>query len=477
MIGLLVGDALGASVEGFCPEEISVVAEQNGCGAFLNKYIPAIQMGSVTPLRTEIGYRWATEVDDEQFVSPGPTQRAALYPFLRCGHYSDDGNASLALAESLLRRQRLEGADCARSYAEAWKKGGATTRGYPPTAKQVMQAVLDGTDYQVTGLPPHFAFPGGSFANGGAMRISPLALAFRNCGDPALFRAAVAEAIRSSHVHPEAVDGAMVQAQTVRACLLHGSQSKPLVQQWNMNELLPLEVSSSAQTCTPTAGPTPLTRTETCDGAEMPPLPPFDWDKHLGTLARLCETEAMKERLINLRREFRAIGPAAAPVHKTATALSALTSPSLDADFEADAAVLKRLVPNTRPGSGLGFRSPPSTHFRVCCGSCAATPTSGQPSACPESWVAVGTRTRSRAWRGLHLGPCTEEAADLPSRLVVLRMRKPRRLPWLEAVKTSGRRQPRSRKRRKPRMTCGGGLGPILWVVLRTTTLEVGTMR
>ena len=82
----------------------------------------------------------------------------------------------------------------------------------------MLQAILDGADYRKTGQPPYFQFTGGSFANGGAMRISPLSIAYRNATAPAL-RAACAEAIRSSHVHPEAVDGAVVQATAVQYCL------------------------------------------------------------------------------------------------------------------------------------------------------------------------------------------------------------------------------------------------------------------
>jgi len=43
-----------------------------------------------------------------------------------------------------------------------------------------MQGLLDGAPYTDTGLPPFFAHEGGSFANGGAMRISPLAIALCN---------------------------------------------------------------------------------------------------------------------------------------------------------------------------------------------------------------------------------------------------------------------------------------------------------
>jgi ADP-ribosylglycohydrolase len=136
-LGVLIGDALGAPVEGFPPELIvELVKSLNGGDKnemFLKHYIPAIQMGTVTPLRTEIGYRWATEASDENFVSPGPTSNPALAPFLREGYFSDDGNSCIALTESLVECQKLEGAHVALSYAKAWKS--TPTRGYPPTAK------------------------------------------------------------------------------------------------------------------------------------------------------------------------------------------------------------------------------------------------------------------------------------------------------------------------------------------------------
>jgi ADP-ribosylglycohydrolase len=405
MIGLLVGDALGASVEGFTSLEIARVAADHGCaGPFLDKYIPAIQMGSVTPLRTEIGYRWASEASDEQFVSPGPTTRPALQPFLRCGHYSDDGNTSLALGESLLRCRRLDGADCAKSFAEAWKQGGGdhTTRGYPPTAKRVMQAILDGTSHQVTGLPPHFPFPKGSFANGGAMRISPLAIAYRHCTDRAVFRLAVSEAIKSSHVHPEAVDGAVVQAETVRSCLMHGlvflddddedaekkssSSSGHIGDGYGGGGVVggggsgrgsgEGDVNGSGGGGTSAAAA--AAASAAASSVPSPPLPPslssFDWDEHLGKLIGLCETDAMRERLTCLRDELRTVGPVS-PSPSSSSSTSSFSSSStsspptetpidedqdtallFDADFKTDLLSLAKLVPTTRPGSGLGFQ-------------------------------------------------------------------------------------------------------------------------
>lgn len=72
--------------------------------------------------------------------------------------------------------------------------------------------MLDGKiNYQQCG---RIAFTEGSYANGGAMRIVPLALAFRNATDEQLHEA-VRMAIISSHVHPESIDGAFVLAKAV----------------------------------------------------------------------------------------------------------------------------------------------------------------------------------------------------------------------------------------------------------------------
>lgn len=81
-----------------------------------------------------------------------------------------------------------------------------------------MKATLDGVSVDETGLPPIFPYPGGSFANGGAMRISPLAIAYRNASATVL-RQAVEAAVRGSHRHPEAMDFAVVQAAAVQRAL------------------------------------------------------------------------------------------------------------------------------------------------------------------------------------------------------------------------------------------------------------------
>jgi ADP-ribosylglycohydrolase len=52
--------------------------------------------------------------------------------------------------------------------------------------------------------------PGGSYANGGAMRIAPVGLAYRNA-DAATLQQAVEAALLCTHTHPLGVEGALAQ--------------------------------------------------------------------------------------------------------------------------------------------------------------------------------------------------------------------------------------------------------------------------
>jgi len=105
-----------------------------------------------------------------------------------------------------------------------WKSG--IERGYPGTAKAVMHQVLEGKNISKTG---RMSFQEGSFANGGIMRISPIAIAYRNVGDDLLYEA-VTLAIISSHVHPEAIDGSWLQAKAIT-----------MLMKMNVNDMHPID--------------------------------------------------------------------------------------------------------------------------------------------------------------------------------------------------------------------------------------------
>ncbi|KAK9824227.1 hypothetical protein WJX72_008668 [[Myrmecia] bisecta] len=125
------------------------------------------------------------------------------------GTYTDDTQMTLALARSLVRKGKCDSADAAYMYAQAFQP----ERGYGRAAAQVLFALRAGADHRATATA---SFPEGSFANGGAMRIAPVGLAYRNAS-PAVLEQAVREALLCTHVHPEGVDGAFIQAAAVAA--------------------------------------------------------------------------------------------------------------------------------------------------------------------------------------------------------------------------------------------------------------------
>jgi len=125
------------------------------------------------------------------------------------GVFTDDTEMTLALAVSLIECGTLDPRHCAVTYARFF--AGEQRRGYGPAVSKVLQMLCEGADYRTTGRA---VYPEGSFANGGAMRIAPVGLAFRNATDTVL-RHSVKSALLSTHVHPEAVEGAFIQAMAV----------------------------------------------------------------------------------------------------------------------------------------------------------------------------------------------------------------------------------------------------------------------
>jgi poly(ADP-ribose) glycohydrolase ARH3 len=125
------------------------------------------------------------------------------------GMFTDDTEMTLALTASLIECGRLDARHCAAAYAAVFRA--EPRRGYGPAVSKVLTMLSDGADYRITGRP---VYPEGSFANGGAMRIAPVGLAYRNATEEIL-REAVKQALLCTHVHPDAVDGAFVQARAV----------------------------------------------------------------------------------------------------------------------------------------------------------------------------------------------------------------------------------------------------------------------
>jgi len=207
----VIGDSLGLTTQ---LEERSV-----GC-------ILGVMIGDIlgTPLEGKSRYHIATNYKSvcHNFT---PGQHMGLYHLPpRWGMYTDDTNATLALASSLVEWQGLLPIHSAHQYGRFWRS--KPVRGYPESAKDAMRAVLKGEDIEKTG---RLSFPDGSYANGGVMRIAPIGIAFRNASEDELYEV-VRMAIISSHVHPEAIDAAFIQAYSIiwLSSLSDPSQITPL---------------------------------------------------------------------------------------------------------------------------------------------------------------------------------------------------------------------------------------------------------
>jgi poly(ADP-ribose) glycohydrolase ARH3 len=304
MLGVFIGDALGAGVEGWPAEEIEKFAQERWQSPLVQNFFPAVHMATHVSAGQPGQYREAQWMEDVGFravpVGP-PSTDAVAQQCAREGCYTDDTLASLALAASLVEHGGLDANAAARRYGDFFREA-TPFRGCPPTAAKVMQLVHEGVPIEKTGLPPHFPFAGGSFANGGAMRIAPLAIAYREA-DAAQLRIAVEAATISSHRHPEAVDFAVVQA----ACV-----------QWML-------------TAPPTAPSGAAPQAADAPGALFEEL------------SKRCTTEAMRSII-------------------TATAHALAEVKEADSDQDAVAALVAR---EKRPGSGMSFQIA-SVHMAPC---------------------------------------------------------------------------------------------------------------
>jgi poly(ADP-ribose) glycohydrolase ARH3 len=127
--------------------------------------------------------------------------------------YTDDTEMMIGLAETL--------AECGEAHEEQLCRAFAANyhpeRGYGRGARLVIEAMTEGGDWKSVAASH---FPGGSYGNGAAMRVAPVGLLF--CHD---LDRVVQEAMRSAlptHVHPLGVEGAQLLALAVALALRPG---------------------------------------------------------------------------------------------------------------------------------------------------------------------------------------------------------------------------------------------------------------
>lgn len=163
LIGTAVGDALGAPVEG-------------------HRSVPSTYLDSI--------------LDDPPNLS-----------------YTDDTAMTFGVAESLVARDGFDGAHMAEAMADRYGK--EPWRGYGSGPPRVFARLARGIPWDQAAT--HLFEGEGSYGNGAAMRVAPVAL----YAHPSLDR--TAEIARQSatitHTHPVGIDGAVMQAVAVAALL------------------------------------------------------------------------------------------------------------------------------------------------------------------------------------------------------------------------------------------------------------------
>jgi len=136
--------------------------------------------------------------------------------FLR--RYTDDTDMTLALAESMVERGKVDLEDIANKFSLHCD----LTRGYAIGTIKAVLALRSGVAWhQVSRI----VFENGSFGNGGAMRVSPVGL-FNHQSTEDLRKAATDQA-NITHVHPLGQWGAVMQAAAIGWAVLQDPE-KPL---------------------------------------------------------------------------------------------------------------------------------------------------------------------------------------------------------------------------------------------------------
>jgi poly(ADP-ribose) glycohydrolase ARH3 len=123
--------------------------------------------------------------------------------------YTDDTQMAIGVAETLVACGAIVEHDLCRAFVANY----VPSRGYGRGTRAVLEAMEDGRDYRAVAQKN---FPGGSQGNGAAMRVAPVGLLFHD--DPQqLFEQARLSSL-PTHVHPLGIEGAQLIALGVAIC-------------------------------------------------------------------------------------------------------------------------------------------------------------------------------------------------------------------------------------------------------------------
>jgi poly(ADP-ribose) glycohydrolase ARH3 len=184
LLGTMVGDALGAPVEGTDVGRLRALLDALPLMPAHERDLNVALLGLIT------GYK----------VPSGSA------------HYTDDTQMTIGVAESLIAARGMDESDMARRFVANFQGH----RGYGPGAYGVLMALRGGAPWYE---PAARLFGGsGSYGNGAAMRVAPIGLFFQNA-DIATLREAAERSSIITHTHLLGREGAVMQAAAVAAAL------------------------------------------------------------------------------------------------------------------------------------------------------------------------------------------------------------------------------------------------------------------
>ena len=153
----------------------------------------------------------------------GPLERLAWRLIGKTRHgqmrWTDDTQRSLDIAKSLIINSSINPDDLARRFAQSYH----WSRGYGPGAARLLKKIAKGADWRQAN---RLIFPTGSYGNGAAMRAPVIGLFYFNKPDP--LKKAATDSAMITHAHPLGLEGALIVAKATAAAV-QGSNGLELI--------------------------------------------------------------------------------------------------------------------------------------------------------------------------------------------------------------------------------------------------------
>ncbi len=131
--------------------------------------------------------------------------------------YTDDTEMAIGVAQCLVQKGSIDADTLAACFRANYEAG----RGYGFGLRRILDAMATGEEWQPL---VESIFPGGSFGNGAAMRVAPIGLAFHH--DPRQLREEATRSAKVTHLHPLGIDAAVIVATAV-SILVRANEFQP----------------------------------------------------------------------------------------------------------------------------------------------------------------------------------------------------------------------------------------------------------